>query len=93
MSKQINYAALEPIEMIAMFKGAELTVERTRLEEGDTFIDINGEEQTADDSMFLTELKDIKFGEKNMAAIKRVIIKQAEVDGKAIDAEMLDLIL
>ena len=93
MSKQINYAALEPIEMIAMFKGVELTVERTRLEEGDTFIDINGEEQTADDSMFLTELKDIKFGEKNMAAIKRVIIKQAEVDGKAIDADMLDLIL
>lgn len=93
MSKQINYAALEPIEMIAMFKGAELTVERTRLEEGDTFIDINGEEQTADDSMFLTELKDIKFGEKNMAAIKRVIIKQAEADGKSIDADMLDLIL
>ena len=43
--------------------------------------------------MFLTELKDIKFGEKNMAAIKRVIIKQAEADGKSIDADMLDLIL
>lgn len=93
MSQQINYAALAPIEMIAMFKGVELTVERTRLEEGDTYIDINGEEQTADDTMFLTELKDIKFGEKNMAAIKRVIIKQAEADGKSIDADMLDLIL
>lgn len=93
MSQQINYAALEPIEMIAMFKGVELTVERTRLEQGDTYVDINGEEQTADDTMFLTELKDIKFGEKNMAAIKRVIIKQAEVDGKSIDADMLDLIL
>lgn len=93
MSQQINYAVLEPIEMIAIFKDAKLTVERTRLEQGDTYIDINGEEQTADDSMFLTELKDIKFGEKNMAAIKRVIIKQAEADGKSIDADMLDLIL
>lgn len=93
MSQQINYAALEPIEMIAMFKGAELTVERIRLEEGDTYVDINGEEQTADDTMFLTELKDIKFGEKNITAIKRVIIKQAEADGKSIDADMLDLIL
>lgn len=93
MSQQINYAVLEPIEMIAIFKDAKLTVERTRLEQGDTYIDVNGEEQTADDTMFLTELKDIKFGEKNMTAIKRVIIKQAEADGKSIDADMLDLIL
>lgn len=92
LSKQLNYAALQPIEVVAMFRNAKLTVERTRLEEGDTYIDVNGEEQTADTTMFLTELKDIEFTDKNIAAIKRIIVSQSKADGKEIDAELLDLL-
>ena len=93
MSKQINYAALEPIEMIAMFKGVELTVERTRLEEGDTYVDINGEEQTADETMFITELKSIEFLDPNILAIKSAIRGQAKDEDKQKVSEMLDILL
>ena len=93
MSKQINYAALEPIEMIAMFKGAELTVERTRLEEGDTYVDINGEEQTAEETMFITELKSIEFLDPNILAIKSAIRGQAKDEDKQKVSEMLDILL
>lgn len=92
LSQQLNYSALQPIEVLTMFRGAKLTVERTRLEEGDTYININGEEATADDTMFITELKDIEFTDKNIIAIKKIIVSQAKAEGKDVDVDLLDLL-
>lgn len=92
LSQQLNYSALQPIEMLMMFRGAKLTVERIRLEEGDTYININGEEATADATMFLTELKDIEFTDKNIIAVKKIIVSQAKAEGKDIDVDLLDLL-
>nr|DAM74639.1 MAG TPA: hypothetical protein [Crassvirales sp.] len=92
LSQQLNYSALQPIEVLAMFRGAELTVERTRLEQGDTYININGEEASANDTIFITEIKDIEFNEKNITAIKKIIVSQAKAEGKDIDANLLDLL-
>lgn len=92
LSQQLNYSALQPIEVLTMFRGAKLTVERTRLEEGDTYININSEEATADDTMFITELKDIEFTDKNIIAIKKIIVSQAKAEGKDVDVDLLDLL-
>lgn len=92
LSQQLNYCALQPIEVLTMFRDAKLTVERTCLEEGDTYININGEEATANDTMFITELKDIEFTDKNITAIKKIIVSQAKAKGKDVDVELLDLL-
>lgn len=88
LSKSIDYSTMSAIKMLGMFKNAKLTIERTRLEEGDTYVDVNGEEQTADDFMFITELKDIKFSDKNIQFIKSLLIKS----DSELDMEMLDLL-
>ncbi len=93
MSTNIKFEELLPIQVIGMFKDAKFGVERTRLEEGDTFIDINGEEATADNTMFLTELKDIEFTDKNILAIKSAILCQAKDEDKDKVADMLDILL
>lgn len=92
LSQQLDYSVLQPIEVLTMFRSAKLTVERTRLEQGDVYININDEEATADDTMFITEIKDIDFSEKNIIAIKKVIVSQAKAKGKDIDVGLLDLL-
>lgn len=93
MSKNLKFERILPIQLIGIFKDAKLKVDRTRLEEGDTFIDIDGNEQTADETMFLTELKDIEFTEKNILAIKSAINGQAKDEDKEQVAQMLDILL
>lgn len=92
LSQQLDYSVLQPIEVLTMFRGAKLTIERTRLEQGDVYINIDGEEATADDTMFITEIKDINFSEKNIMAIKKIIVSQAKAEGKDIDVDLLDLL-
>lgn len=93
MATNIKFEHVLPTELLAIFKDTKLTVDRTRLEEGDTYVDIDGEEQTSEATMFLTELKDIKFTEKNITAIKSVIIRQTKPEEQAAVTAMLDLIL
>lgn len=93
MSTNIKFEKLLPIQVTGIFKDAKLHVERTQLAEGDTFVDINGQEQTADEVMFLTELKDIEFAEKNVLAIKSAIKGQAEDKDKQQVSEMLDILI
>lgn len=93
MSTNIEFEKLLPLEAIGIFKDAKLSVDRTRLAEGDTFVNISGEEQTADDEMFLTELKNIEFTNENIAAIKAVIIRQTKPEEQPAVAAMLDIIL
>ena len=93
MSTNMKFEKLLPMQVTGIFKDAKLHVERTQLAQGDTFIDINGEEQTADDAMFLTELKDIEFTEKNILAIKSAIKGQAKDEDKQQVSEMLDILL
>ncbi|WP_440338468.1 hypothetical protein, partial [Megamonas funiformis] len=71
----------------------KLKIERTRLEEGDTFIDIDGNEQTAEATMFLTELKDVEFNDKNITAIKAAILGQTKDEDKDKVAAMLEIVL
>ena len=93
IATNIKFEHLLPIELIGMFKDAKLGVDRTNLEEGDTFVDIDGNEQTTESAMFLTELKDIEFTDKNIAAIKAVIIRQTKPEEQPAVSTMLDVIL
>lgn len=93
MAKNLKFEKLLSIQVTGIFKDAKLDVDRTRLEEGDTFVDIDGNEQTAEATMFLTELKDIEFTEKNILAIKSAINGQAKDEDKEQVAEMLDILL
>ena len=93
MSTNMKFEKLLPIQVTGIFKYAKLHVERTRLEQGDTYVDINGEEQTAEETMFLTELKAIEFLDPNILAIKSAIKGQAKDEDKQQVAEMLDIVL
>ena len=93
MATNLKFEELLPIEVLGIFKDVKLTIDRTRLEEGDTYLDIDGNEQTADTSMFLTELKDIEFVNKNIDAIKAAIIGQASEKDKPKVAAMLEIVL
>ena len=93
MATNLKFDKLLPIEVLGIFKDAKLTIDRTRLEKGDTYVDINGEEQTADGTAFLTELKDIEFTDKNIDAIKAAIIGQASEEDKPKVAAMLNIVL
>lgn len=93
MATNLKFEELLPIEVLGIFKDVKLTIDRTRLEEGDTYLDIDGNEQTADTSMFLTELKDIEFVNKNIDAIKSAIIGQASEKDKPKVAAMLEIVL
>ena len=93
IATNIKFEHILPLELLGIFKDAKLTVDRTHLVEGDTFVGVNGDEQTADDEIFLTELKDIEFTDKNIAAIKAVIIRQAKPEEQAAVAAMLDVVL
>lgn len=93
MSTNMKFEKLLPMQVTGIFKDAKLRVERTQLAQGDVFVDINGEEQTADEAMFLTELKDIEFTEKNILAIKSAIKGQAKDEDKQKVAETLDILL
>lgn len=93
MATNLKFEELLSIELIGIFKDAKVSVDRTRLEEGDTYLDIDGNEQTADATMFLTELKDIEFGDNNIDAIKAAIIGQAPEKDKDKVAAMLNILL
>lgn len=93
MATNLKFEELLPIEVLGIFKDVKLTIDRTRLEEGDTYLDIDGNEQTADTSMFLTELKDIEFVDKNIDAIKAAIIGQASEKDKPKVVAMLEIVL
>lgn len=93
MAKNLVFEKLLGIELLGIFKDVKLNVERTRLEEGDTFIDIDGNEQNAEAAMFLTELKDIEFTDKNIAAIKASILGQTKEEDKPKVEAMLEIVL
>lgn len=93
MATNLKFEKLLPMQVTGIFKDAKLHVERTQLAQGDTFVDINGEEQTADEAMFITELKSIEFLDKNILAIKSAIKGQAKDEDKQQVAEMLNIIL
>lgn len=93
MATSIKFEELLPIQIIAIFKDAKLDVKRTRLEEGDTYLNIDGDEQIAEETMFLTELKSIEFTDKNIAAIKSAILSQTKDGDKDNIADMLDILL
>lgn len=93
MATNLKFEELLSIELIGIFKDAKVSVDRTRLEEGDTYLDIDGNEQTADATMFLTELKDIEFGDNNIEAIKAAIIGQAPEKDKDKVAAILNILL
>lgn len=93
MATNLKFEELLPIQLIGMFKDAKIDVDRTRLEEGDTYLDIDGNEQTAEGTMFLTELKDIEFTDNNILAIKSAILSQTLEKDKDKVAAMLELVL
>ena len=93
MSTNLKFEELLPIQVTGIFKFAKLHVDRTRLEQGDTYVDINGEEQTADETMFITELKSIEFLDPNILAIKSAIRGQAKDEDKQKVSEMLEIVL
>lgn len=93
MATNIKFEHILPLELLGIFKDAKLAVDRTHLVEGDTFVNINGEEQTTDDEIFLTELKGIEFTDKNIAAIKAVIIRQSKPEERDAVAAMLNVVL
>ena len=93
ISMNIKFEHLLPIQLIGIFKDAKLAIDRTRLEEGDTFVDIDGNERTSDATMFLTELNGIEFSEKNIDAIKSTIVSQTKAEDKEEVAKMLDILL
>lgn len=93
MATSLKFEELLPIQLIGIFKDAKLDIERTRLEEGDTYLDIDSNEQIAEGTMFLTELKDIEFSDKNISAIKSAILAQTPEKDKDKTAEMLELVL
>ena len=93
IATNIKFEHLLSLQLIGMFKGVKLTIDRTRLEEGDTFVDIDGNEQTSDETMFLTELKDIEFTEDNINAIKSTILSQTKEEDKDKVRDMLEIVL
>ena len=93
IATNIKFEHILPLELLGIFKDAKLTIDRTHLVEGDTFVNIDGEEQTTDDEIFLTELKDIEFTDKNIAAIKAVIIRQSKPEERDAVAAMLEVVL
>ena len=93
MSTNLKFEELLPIQVTGIFKFAKLHVDRTRLKQGDTYVDINGEEQTADETMFITELKSIEFLDPNILAIKSAIRGQAKDEDKQKVSEMLEIVL
>ena len=93
IATNIKFEHLLSLQLIGMFKGVKLTIDRTRLEQGDTFVDIDGNEQTSDETMFLTELKDIEFTEDNINAIKSTILSQTKEDDKDKVRDMLEIVL
>ena len=92
IATNIKFEHLLSLQLIGMFKGVKLTIDRTRLEEGDTFVDIDGNEQTSDETMFLTELKDIEFTEDNINAIKSTILSQTKEEDKDKVRDMLEIV-
>ena len=93
IATNIKFEHLLSLQLIGMFKGVKLTIDRTRLEEGDTFVDIDGNEQTSDETMFLTELKDIEFTKDNINAIKSTILSQTKDEDKDKVRDMLEIVL
>lgn len=93
MATNLKFEELLPIEVTTIFKDVKLDVDRTRLEEGDTFVDIDGNEQTADATMFITELKNIEFTDNSIVAIKAAILGQAPEKDKDKVAAMLEIVL
>ena len=93
IATNIKFEHLLSLQLIGMFKGVKLTIDRTRLEEGDTFVDIDGNEQTSNETMFLTELKDIEFTEDNINAIKSTILSQTKDEDKDKVRDMLEIVL
>lgn len=93
MATNLKFEELLSIEITTIFKDVKLSVDRTHLEEGDVFVDIDGNEQTAEGEMFLTELKDIEFTDKNINAIKAAILGQTPEKDKDKVAAMLELVL
>ena len=93
MSTNLKFEELLPIQVTGIFKYTKLHVERTRLEQGDTYVDINGEEQTSEATMFLTELKDIEFTKDNIDAIKSTILSQTKDEDKDKVRDMLEIVL
>ena len=93
IATNIKFEHLLSLQLIGMFKGIKLTIDRTRLEEGDTFVDIDGNEQTSDETMFLTELKDIEFTKDNISAIKSTILSQTKDEDKDKVRDMLEIVL
>lgn len=93
MATNLKFDKLLSIEVLGIFKDVKLTIDRTRLEEGDTYVDINGEEQIADGTAFLTELKNIEFTDNNIDAIKAAIIGQTPEEDKPKAAAMLKIVL
>ena len=93
IATNIKFEHLLSLQLIGMFKGVKLTIDRTRLEEGDTFVDIDGNEQTSDETMFLTELNDLESGCENIKAIKSTILSQTKDEDKDKVRDMLEIIL
>ena len=93
IATNIKFEHLLSLQLIGMFKGVKLTIDRTRLEEGDTFVDIDGNEQTSDETMFLTELKDIEFTKDNINAIKSTILSPTKDEDKDKVRDMLEIVL
>lgn len=93
MATNIMFENILSLQLLGIFKGVKLTIDRTRLEEGDTFVDIDGNEQTSDETMFLTELKDIEFDCENIEAIKSTILSQTKEEDKDKVRDMLELVL
>ena len=93
IATNIKFEHILPLQLVGIFKDVKLTIDRTRLEEGDTYVDINGEEQIADGTAFLTELKDIEFGCENINAIKSTILSQTKDEDKDKVKDMLEIVL
>ena len=93
VATNIMFEHILSLQLLGMFKGVKLTIDRTRLEEGDTYLDINGDEQIADGTAFLTELKDIEFTEDNIKAIKSTILSQTKDEDKDKVRDMLEIVL
>ena len=93
IATNIKFEHILSLQLVGMFKGVKLTIDRTRLEEGDTFVDINGNEQSSDETMFLTELKGIEFTKDNINAIKSTILSQTKDEDKDKVRDMLEIVL
>lgn len=93
IATNIKFEHILPIQLIGIFKGAKLAIDRTKVEADDTYLDIDGNEQSAESTMFLTKVKGIEFTNKNIAAIKSTILGQAKDEDKDKVSDMLDILL